>query len=168
MVSGPADIISAVASGKTAAVSIDRYLNAKDLKENRNIPVKSLKGAANIQTLRPQVIPANKRKGFSEVTLGLEPESAMEQAQKCLHCGVLVPSVVIKPEDPKRQIIPYDAKKALELWQKRHPDNGEILPDVFENPEDVTDVPVTAMGRHELNLKPKNTQELLFYTTDDE
>ncbi len=168
MVSGPSDIIGAVAAGKSAAISIDRYLNGKDMKEGRTVPVKSIKGAANIRILRPPVIPANKRKDFSEVTLALDSETVLEQAKKCLHCGVLVPSVVFKPEDPKRQILPYDAKKALDLWQKRHPDNGEILPDVFENSEDVTNVPEGTMGRHELNLKPKNIKELLFFTTDDE
>jgi len=79
-----------------------------------------------------------------------------------------IPSVVFKPQDPKKQILPYDAKKALNLWQKRCPDNGENLPDIFRNPEDVIEETPGAMGRNKLVLKPKNTEELMFYTTDDE
>ncbi len=168
MISGAADIISAVAAGKEAAISIDRYLRGKDLREGRKAPVKSLKEPVNLHTIRPPVIPASRRKAFAEVAGRLDKETAMEQAQKCLHCGVLVPSAVFKPEDPKRQILPYDAKKALELWQKRHPDNGEALPDVFENAEDVTHVPEEMIGRNRLVLKPKNTEEQMFYTTDEE
>ncbi len=168
MVSGPADIISAVASGKEAATSIERYLSGKDLREGRKAPVRSLRDLANIQTIRPSVIPASQRRTFAEVAEGLDKETAMEQAQKCLHCGVLVPSVVFKPRDPKRQIVPYDAKRALELWQKRHPESGEALPDVFENADDITNVPQEVIGRNKLVLKPKNAEEMMYYTTDDE
>ena len=157
-----------MASGKEAAISIDRYLNHKDLKAGRKGIFKSLKGSPNIRSFQVPVIPLNQCKNFAEVAPGLDTEMAMEQAKKCLHCGTLVPSVVFKPEDPKRQILPYDAKRALDLWQKRNPANGETLSDVFENTEDVTDVPESTTGRNKLVLKPKNTDEMMFYTTDDE
>lgn len=80
----------------------------------------------------------------------------------------LKPSVVFKPEDPKRQILPYDSEKALRLWQKRHSNDREVLPDIFENTIDVTQVSEKAVGRNKLVLKPKNIQELIFFTTDDE
>ena len=38
VVSGPADVISVVAAGKEAAISIDRYLRGIDLKEGRPEP----------------------------------------------------------------------------------------------------------------------------------
>ena len=41
------------------------------------------------------------------------------------------PAVVFKPSDPKRQIIPWNSDRALELWQKRDSSGGEPLPDVF-------------------------------------
>ena len=41
LASGPADIISAIAAGKQAAVSIDRYLRGIDLKQGRSAVVRS-------------------------------------------------------------------------------------------------------------------------------
>jgi anaerobic dimethyl sulfoxide reductase subunit B len=78
------------------------------------------------------------------------------------------PSAILKPVDCKKQIVRWDSKKALALWQKRHPDSGEPLPDLFANAADVTRDSSDIMGRTELKLKPKNVEELMFYTTDDE
>ena len=104
----------------------------------------------------------------AEVSSGLEDSLALEQAQRCLQCGITVPSVVFKPEDPKKQVVPWDPQKALELWQKRHPDSGEKLPDVFDNKRDVLEVPEGTYLRSRLHLKPENSDELMTYTTDDE
>ena len=77
--------------------------------------------------------------------------------------------MVIKREDPKKQIVPWDAERALLLWQKRHPENGEALPDIFTDISDVTRAPEPEiMGRNKLVLKAKSVEELMFYTTDDE
>ncbi|GAH43672.1 unnamed protein product, partial [marine sediment metagenome] len=43
VVAGPADIIGAIAAGKEAAISIERYLEGADLKEGRPTPVKQVK-----------------------------------------------------------------------------------------------------------------------------
>ncbi|MFC1902179.1 4Fe-4S dicluster domain-containing protein [Chloroflexota bacterium] len=78
------------------------------------------------------------------------------------------PSVVFKPADPKKQVVPWDWQKALELWQKRRPDNGEPLPDVFTSISDVTRDAGDSIGRNKLVLKAKTSAELMFYTVDDE
>jgi len=78
------------------------------------------------------------------------------------------PSAIFKPIDGKRQIIPWDSKKALALWQKRHPDGQAVLPDVFPDLSAVQRVPGDIIGRNQLVLKPRNSQELMFNTTDDE
>ena len=59
-------------------------------------------------------------------------------------------------------------ERALELWQKRHPDNGEPLPDIFTEISEVTQIPEDIIGRNRLVLKAKNAQELMCYTMDDE
>ena len=56
----------------------------------------------------------------------------------------------------------------LPLWQKRQAEDGEPLPDVFGELSDVFDAPVDRVGRNRLILKPKNSEELLYCTTDDE
>ena len=78
------------------------------------------------------------------------------------------PSVVFRPPDPKKQIVPWDSRKALGLWQKRRPDNSESLPDVYTSISDVTLADEDIIGRNKLVLKAKTSNDLLFYTTDDE
>lgn len=78
------------------------------------------------------------------------------------------PAVVFKTADPKKQIIPWDGRKALELWQKRHPDSGEHLPDVFDEFSDVTRGSEDITGRNRLVLKAKDTEEQKYRTMDDE
>jgi anaerobic dimethyl sulfoxide reductase subunit B (iron-sulfur subunit) len=78
------------------------------------------------------------------------------------------PAVVFKPAQPKKQIIPYDPQKALKLWQKRHPDSGRALPDVFEDPADVLSPAKDLVARNRLVLKAKTQEEQNFFTMDDE
>jgi len=82
--------------------------------------------------------------------------------------SITEPAVVFKPAEPKRQVIPWDSKLALELWQKRQPHEGEPLPDIFTEISEVTEAPQEIVGRHKLVLKAKNSQELMYYTTDNE
>lgn len=210
MALGAADIISAIATGKQAAVSIDRYLNGTDLKEGRKALVKSARekplaagkshsgysgnpsrpffkkgdtlslvekgpGAGSLaKGEKATTSPLAKDERAHHLPLeaeaysGLEDSLALEQAQRCLQCGITVPSVVFKPEDSKKQVVPWDPQKALDLWQKRYPDNGEKLPDIFENKLDILEVPEGTYLRNRLHLKPENTGELMTYTTDDE
>jgi hypothetical protein len=78
------------------------------------------------------------------------------------------PAVVWKPMDFKKQIVPWDWKKALQLWQKRHPDNGEELPSVFDDIDCVTRDSRDLAGRTRLILKLEKVEDKIFYTTDDE
>jgi len=82
--------------------------------------------------------------------------------------SITKPAVVFKPADPKKQVIPWDSNRALELWQKRQPHNDEPLPDIFTEISDVTQAPEAIVGRNRLVLKTKNTEELMYYTTDNE
>lgn len=82
--------------------------------------------------------------------------------------SITKPTVVFKLPDPKRQVVPWDSNQALQLWQKRQPCEGEPLPDIFAEISDVTEAPMEIVGRNKLVLKPKNGEELLYYTTDNE
>lgn len=78
------------------------------------------------------------------------------------------PAVVFKSVDPKKQIIPWNHQRALELWQKRRSRDGVLLPDVFGNPDEVTQTSSEIVGRNKLVLKAASTKEIMYYTTDDE
>jgi anaerobic dimethyl sulfoxide reductase subunit B (iron-sulfur subunit) len=78
------------------------------------------------------------------------------------------PAVVFKAAAPKKPVVPWDANKALELWRKRQPHQGEPLPDIFSTEADVTAAPEDIVGRNRLVLKAKDSEELKYYTTDNE
>ncbi len=93
VVSGPSDVIASVAAAKEAAISIDLYLSGADPKEGRPAPLQrvkdvpkegvEIKARAEMPTMEP-----DKRKGFAEVEIGLTEETAIEEAKRCLNCGV--------------------------------------------------------------------------------
>ena len=78
------------------------------------------------------------------------------------------PSVVFKPADPKIPVLNYDSNRALELWRRRQPHEGERLPAIFGDITEVIDAPLDIVGRNKLILKAKSRTEQQYYTTDDE
>jgi len=82
-----------VAAGKEAAISIDRFLRGVDLKEGRPTPVKKVKEVSKegVETKARQAMPTldpEKRGSFAEVELGFNEKAAIEEAKRCLNCGV--------------------------------------------------------------------------------
>ena len=94
VVSGPADVIAAIASGKEAAISIDRYLNGASLTEGRPATVKRVVEEVSKEGVEPKkrqpmpTLELEKRVDFTEVELGFDEKMAMEEAKRCLNCGV--------------------------------------------------------------------------------
>jgi heterodisulfide reductase subunit A len=92
-VTGPATVIDAIAAGQKAAVSIDRYLRGKDLREGREIEIKlvgelSKEGIEkNARQIMPCVSIEKRNRNFNEVELGFNEEMAKKEAQRCLECG---------------------------------------------------------------------------------
>ena len=84
VVSGPSDIIGAIAAGKEAAISMDRYLSGNNLKEGRSINFRLLNGA-------PLEGASNKR----TVDIPSE-EPAITEAKRCLNCGVCAAGLEIE------------------------------------------------------------------------
>jgi anaerobic dimethyl sulfoxide reductase subunit B len=70
---------------------------------------------------------------------------------------------VFKPHAIKKQVVPYNAKKALELMMRRDP-----LPPVFNSISDVTEIPKGMVGRDELVIKHKSAEEVMRHTRCDE
>jgi heterodisulfide reductase subunit A-like polyferredoxin len=97
-VSGPSSVIEAVAAGKRAAESIERYLNGKDLLENRfedtlrPLPEELLPSTEKVEKKarsRPEELPLTQRlRGFEEVEKGLTEEQALAEAERCLNCAL--------------------------------------------------------------------------------
>jgi hypothetical protein len=168
IVTGPADVISAIAAGKQAAVSIRRYLSGVDLRRERNLPNKSVVQRPWIKSPRPSVLPVDYRANFAEVVNGLDEKTALAQTNRCFRCGSAMPSVIFKPVDRQIPVLIWDSAKALELWQRRQPADAEALPDIFSDITEVTEAPQAIVGRNKLVLKSKTSEEFLYYTTDNE
>jgi heterodisulfide reductase subunit A len=94
VVSGPATVIEAVAAGKEAAVSIDRYIQGKDIREGRPVERQRVKDIPKEGVIRKArvsmpVISAGERvKSFREVEAGFNEKAAIEEANRCLNCAV--------------------------------------------------------------------------------
>lgn len=91
--SGPSTAIASIATGKRAAVSIDRYLKGEDLKGGREKEVKLVKevskeGVAKKARQVMPLLPVEKRiRGFDEIETGFTEEMALQEAERCLNCG---------------------------------------------------------------------------------
>ncbi|MBW1774872.1 MAG: FAD-dependent oxidoreductase, partial [Deltaproteobacteria bacterium] len=90
---GPKSIVEAVESGKEAAESIHRYLNGVDLKEGREkdwaYEKPSTEGEAHKHRATMKRLPIDERKGnFKEIALGFSEETARQEAERCLNCGI--------------------------------------------------------------------------------
>ncbi|MBC7344336.1 MAG: FAD-dependent oxidoreductase, partial [Clostridia bacterium] len=96
VVTGPAIAVEAVAQGKEAAISIMRYLAGQDLREGRARREKAPMDTTDVplglekkpRAVMPHLPVAERIKGFQEVALGLTEEAAVEEAARCLSCGV--------------------------------------------------------------------------------
>lgn len=91
---GPRSVIEALASGKKAAISIDRYLRGEELSTGRQgeglqqsrLKV-NLEGIPRKYRVNESTLPVEQRKGnFREIQLGLTQEQAREEAERCLSC----------------------------------------------------------------------------------
>jgi anaerobic dimethyl sulfoxide reductase subunit B (iron-sulfur subunit) len=74
------------------------------------------------------------------------------------------PSVVFKPAQPKKKLVPYDETQAMGLLKLR----SEGLPLIFNNTSDATDIPTGLVGRSTLVMKARNVAEQAATTQHDE
>ena len=93
VVLGPATVVQAIAAGKQAAISIDRYLQGEDIEANRDPQFQEIdapyEGFPKQPRQRPPMASAEERKtNFREVTLALSEEQAQQEASRCLNCGL--------------------------------------------------------------------------------
>jgi heterodisulfide reductase subunit A-like polyferredoxin len=92
---GPATYIEAMACGRKAALSIERYINHEDLKygRDREDPFEptltvDITGVKIEPQAKPILTTTHALKGnYGEVNFGLHPEDVVGEAKRCLNCG---------------------------------------------------------------------------------
>ena len=91
-VTGPSTVIDALAAGRKAAISIDRYLRRKDMILDRDEGSRESKLVVDINGIPPKqripmlVLPPIRRNNFQEVELGFSRKAAIQEAERCLQC----------------------------------------------------------------------------------
>lgn len=88
----PATVIEAIASGRRASVSIDRYLRGEDLRADREEEIKKVtevpkEGVEKKPRQNMPLLSPDQRATFNEIELGFTEEMAMNEANRCLSCG---------------------------------------------------------------------------------
>jgi heterodisulfide reductase subunit A-like polyferredoxin len=90
---GPKSVVEAVACGKEAAISIQRFIQGQDLTEGRQKDWSFEKPETEEEPRKARVpitkIPVEAReRNFKEVAFGYEEALALEEASRCLKCGI--------------------------------------------------------------------------------
>lgn len=77
--------------------------------------------------------------------------------------NLVKPAVIFKPAAARKQVVPYNTDRAVELLG----DRGD-LPPLYKDGTVFTDLAEGLVGRDRLRIKPANTQELMKVTRNDE
>jgi len=96
VVSGPASVIEAIAAGRQAAISIDKYLGGDGLideilappEEIAEMPEDIEEEGEQHRPKIPEMAIARRHKNFKLVELGLPEAKAIEEAKRCLKCDL--------------------------------------------------------------------------------
>jgi len=95
VVSGPASVIEAIAAGRQAAISIDKYLGGKGIIDETLAPAEKVTSPPDMEEEEKQYRPempllaVRKRlKGFAKVELGFSKREAIREAKRCLKCDL--------------------------------------------------------------------------------
>jgi NADPH-dependent glutamate synthase beta subunit-like oxidoreductase len=92
-VSGPSSVVEAIAMGRRAAASIDKYLGGEGVISERLAETEEaspwlgpVQGFANLSRAQMPCLPVRQRMGFTQVEKGLSVQRAVEEANRCLQC----------------------------------------------------------------------------------
>jgi NADPH-dependent glutamate synthase beta subunit-like oxidoreductase len=90
---GPRSVAEAIADGRQAAVSIDRYIRGLDLRLGRDIQSKTITEpqiesySPSARAQMPCLEPQERIKSFDQVQKGFTEEMVVQEAQRCISCG---------------------------------------------------------------------------------
>jgi NADPH-dependent glutamate synthase beta subunit-like oxidoreductase len=92
-VRGPQTVVVAIADGRQAARSIDRYIRGLDLRLGRDMELRIITEPQigeydpSIRLQMPRLEPQERVKNFDEVQRGFTEEMAVQEARRCISCG---------------------------------------------------------------------------------
>ena len=96
LVTGPTTVIQAIASGRRAAIAIDKFLRQDpsrvEIRDEKGVAEEESKGGrpeemeAKPRVEIPMLPPGQRIRGFMEIEIGYTEEHAMDEARRCLRC----------------------------------------------------------------------------------
>ena len=92
-VRGPQTVVGAIADGRQAAISMDRYIKGQDLRLGRDVALNPIKEPQkgiydpSARTQMPSLQVQDRIKNFEEVQIGFTKEVALQEAKRCISCG---------------------------------------------------------------------------------
>ena len=114
-VTGPATVIEAIGMGRRAAISIDRFLQDLSFPEEeekkgirfKDIPEEKRPKERKERKSTSKISIERRRNSFDEIEVGLNPEAAVEEAERCLNwscaectsCAKICPMGAINEKD---------------------------------------------------------------------
>jgi formate dehydrogenase beta subunit len=107
VVTGPASIIHAIAHGRKAAISIDRYLGGNGVIDEQlatpedEVLLPELAKKVKARAQMPLLDPNERLTGFDQVERGLNEDLAIEEAKRCLNCDAREYEVVVYSDNCK-------------------------------------------------------------------
>jgi NADPH-dependent glutamate synthase beta subunit-like oxidoreductase len=108
VVQQPGSVIDAIAAGRSAAQSIDKYLGGDGVIDESLVPETSKmaipkpgEGFANKSRFQENKLKSEERLCYDELCLGFDEGSAVQEAQRCLCCNLRLelPEVILPPEN---------------------------------------------------------------------
>jgi NADPH-dependent glutamate synthase beta subunit-like oxidoreductase len=124
IVKGSASIVDAVGLGRKAAINIDKYLGGNGNIEETLVPSETPnpqlgreEGFAYKRRAEMPSLPVEKRRGnFSEIELGFDEKTTVEEAKRCLRCDLRL--------QISRPVLPP------EKWMKFNAENVATVPEI--------------------------------------
>jgi NADPH-dependent glutamate synthase beta subunit-like oxidoreductase len=119
IVNGPTSIVEAIASGREAAIAIDKHLGGSGNIRLELAPKEKPKhwlgreeGFAYKHRAEMPCLPVEKRRGnFAEVELGFDEKQAVEEARRCLRCDLRLQ--ITKPVLPPEKWLKLEAQAIM-------------------------------------------------------
>jgi len=93
-VGGPGSVIDAIASGRQAAISIDKYLGGSGMIDESLAPPEELTALSEVEEGERHRVPmpclplTERLSGFDLVEIGFNEGMAFEEAKRCLMCDL--------------------------------------------------------------------------------
>ena len=168
VVIGPASVIEAIAMGRKAAISIDRYLGGEGIIDEQLAEPEEPdpwlghdEGFADWHRVPTLSLPLEKRLwGFDEVKLGFNAEEAVREAKRCLRCELRgrISPVMLPPE----------------RWLRFEIQNISLLPEtegvyqLFDEEKNVIYIKGTMSLRRELIEQLETNKEARYFKWEEE